>query len=153
MNTASTDRIEKSIVLRAPRSRVWRALADAREFSAWFGGKFAGRFVPGERVAWQVQYQGRAFNGEFVIDKVEPERLLSYRWHPFAVDPDVDYSTEPMTLVTFELSDVTDGTLLKVTESGFDGIPIARRAQAHKMNSNGWSTQVENVRKYVDAAL
>src|SRR5690349_12742795 len=130
-----TDRIEKSIVLRTPRSRVWRALSDSSEFGSWFGVKFDGPFVPGaplrgvlvgttvdaEVAAAQKAYEGLAF--AIVVDRVEPERLFSFRWHPFAIEPDVDYSAEPMTLVTFTLDEVPEGVKLTVTESGFDRIP------------------------------
>jgi uncharacterized protein YndB with AHSA1/START domain len=146
----STDRIEKSIVLRAPRSRVWRALADPDEFGRWFGARLAGAFAPGARVTGQIttsRYEHLTF--ELVVEKVEPERMLAYRWHPYAVDPGVDYASEPMTLVEFRLVEVDGGTELTVAESGFDRIPLARRAEAFRMNDQGWAEQVRNLERYV----
>src|SRR6266571_4232323 len=127
----NTDRIEKKILLRAPRERVWRALSDSTEFGAWFGMKFDGPFAPGKPVRGvivtttvdaevakaQKAHEGKAF--EIVIDRIEPQRLFSFRWHPHAIDPAVDYSAEPMTLVTCVLQDAADGIQLTVTESGF----------------------------------
>ena len=146
----STDRIEKRIVIRAPRTRVWRALADAEQFSAWFGVKLKGPFAPGARLHGQVTHPGYehvAF--EITIERMEPEKLLSWRWHPHAIDPNKDYSHEPTTLVVFELSEAPGGTLLKVTESGFDGVPIERRQTAYRGNSEGWAIQVGNIERYV----
>jgi uncharacterized protein YndB with AHSA1/START domain len=147
----STDRIEKQIVLRAPRARVWRALADAREFGAWFGVDFKGAsFVPGATVRGQITHPGyEHLTMEIAIERLEPERLLSYRWHPYAVDPQVDYSQEPTTLVVFELDDAPEGTLLTVVESGFDRIPLGRRAEAWRMNDQGWAAQLNNIEAHV----
>jgi uncharacterized protein YndB with AHSA1/START domain len=148
----SADRIEKSIVLRAPRSRVWQALTTPDEFGRWFGARLAGDFTPGACVTGQITTPGHEhFRFELVIDKVEPEVLLSYRWHPYAVDPAVDYANEPMTLVEFRLAEVADGTQLTVTESGFDRIPLARRAEAFRMNEQGWAVQLQNIQGYVTA--
>src|SRR5262245_52140053 len=125
-----TDRIEKKIVLRAARSRVWRALTSAEEFGSWFGVKFTSAFAPGARVTGRVTtpgYENLPF--EFTIERMEPERLFSYRWHPYAVKPDVDYSAEPTTLVEFQLEEVAGGTQLTVIESGFDALPLSRRAE------------------------
>ena len=148
---AVADRIEKRIVLRAPRARVWRALANAEEFGVWFGVNFKGAsFAPGARVRGNITYPGyEHLTMEIVIDRMEPERLLSYRWHPYAVDPKVDYSTEPMTDVVFELQDAAEGTLLVVVESGFDRIPLHRRAEAWQRNDDGWSEQVRNIDRHV----
>jgi len=146
----STDRIEKQMILRAPRSRVWRALADSQQFGSWFGVKLEGPFVAGKLIKGSMTvkgYEGMAF--EIVVDELAPETRFSYRWHPFAIDPAVDYSGEPMTLVSFELEDVPEGTKLKVVESGFDNIPVARRAEALRMNTGGWEIQLENVSKHV----
>jgi uncharacterized protein YndB with AHSA1/START domain len=146
----STDRIEKKIVLKSPRARVWRAIASAEEFGAWFGVKLAGSFAPGARVEGRITiagYENRKM--EVTIERMDPERLLSYRWHPYAIDPAVDYSGEPTTLVEFQLEDVTGGTLLTVVESGFDRIPAARRAEALRMNDHGWAMQLENIERYV----
>src|SRR5919108_6398834 len=120
----STDRIEKTIVLRAPRSRVWRALAQADEFGAWFGVALEGTFAPGARLAGRMTTPGHEhLTVEITVEQVQPEELLSYRWHPYAVEPGVDYATEPTTLVEFHLADVADGTQLTVVESGFARIP------------------------------
>ena len=157
----STDRIVKEIVLRSPRARVWRAVSDSTEFGTWFGLAFDGPFVAGQGVRGvlspttvdaevgraQKAHEGLAF--EIVIDRIEPERLFSFRWHPFAVDPAVDYSAEPMTLVTFELEEAGAGTRLTVTESGFDQIPIERRVKAFTANEGGWGMMVKVIAKYV----
>lgn len=162
MSTDVMDRIVKSVLLRAPRSRVWRAITTPSEFGTWFGVKFESRaFTPGaamrgaitptavdpEVAKMQEPYTGMAF--EITVDRVEPERLFSFRWHPFAIDPAVDYSHEPTTLVEFTLEDVPEGTRLTVTESGFDSIPLERRAKAFTANEGGWSKQVELIEKYV----
>lgn len=152
MSTAvSTDRIEKNIVLRAPRSRVWRALADADEFGTWFGVKLEARkFAPGARVQGQITVPGyEHVIMDITVEQVDPERLFSYRWHPYAVEPGVDYSSEPTTLVEFRLDEVVGGTQLTVVESGFDRIPLARRAEAFRMNSQGWAEQMKNIERHV----
>jgi uncharacterized protein YndB with AHSA1/START domain len=157
----STDRIEKQIVLHAPPQRVWRALADSTEFGTWFGMKFDGPFAPGARMTGvivptavnpevakaQKKYEGIPF--EITIEKIEPERLFSFRWHPGAVDPAIDYTQEPTTLVVFALEEVADGTLLTLTESGFDGIPLERRAKAFASNEQGWSIQMTLIEAYL----
>jgi len=157
----STDRIEKQILLRAPLKRVWRAIADSAEFGAWFGMKFDGPFTPGatmrgvivptsvnaEVASGQKKYAGTTF--EIIIDRIDPERLFSFRWHPGAVDPGVDYSVEPATLVVFTLEQVPGGVMLTVTESGFDQIPLARRARAFSMNEQGWSIQMTLIEAYL----
>ena len=150
MIQTSTDRIEKEIVLRAPRSRVWRALTDAKEFGTWFRAEMKDAFSPGAPARGRITYPGyEHLTFEVLVERMEPEHLFSFRWHPYAVDPEKDYSSEPMTLVEFELSDVPEGTLLKVTESGFDRIPLERRAEAFRMNSGGWEEQMQNVARYV----
>jgi len=157
----STDRIEKTIVLRAPRKRVWRALSDSKEFGTWFGVKFDGPFAPGasmrgvivpttvnaEVANAQKEYEGMPF--EITIEQVEPERLFSFRWHPFAVERGVDYSAEPTTLVVFALEEVANGVMLTVTESGFDRIPLARRPKAFTANEQGWSMVVKLIEEYL----
>lgn len=150
MNT-STDRIERKILLKAPRSRVWRALSDAAEFGAWFGVDFRGKaFVAGKPVQGKVTYPGyEHLVMEVQIERMEPERLLSWRWHPAAIDASVDYSDEPTTLVVFELTEVDGGTLLTVVESGLDKIPLARRATVFRSNSSGWDEQMRNIEKHV----
>jgi len=146
MATTGTDRIEKQILLHAPRSRVWRALADAKEFGAWFRVELQGAFAPGARIRGKVTYPGyEHLVFELHVDRMEPERLFSWRWHPAAIERGVDYSKEPTTLVVFTLEDHAGGTLLKVVESGFDGIPAERRAQAYRMNEGGWATQMQNI--------
>jgi len=147
----STDRIERTILLKAPRSRVWRALSNAEEFGNWFGVALKGKvFAAGQRVQGQITYPGyEHIVFEVLIERLEPERLLSWRWHPYAVDPSVDYSTEPTTLVVFELKDIEGGTLLSVIESGFDNVPVSRRLEAFRMNSGGWDEQVKNIERHV----
>ena len=160
----NTDRIEKKILLRASPKRVWRALSDSREFGTWFGVKFDGPFTPGaiqrgvivptavdtEVAKAQQPYAGMPF--EITIDRIEPERIFAFRWHPFAVERGVDYSSEPTTLVVFALEDVANGTMLTVTESGFDRIPLARRAQAFTANEQGWTMVVTLIEKHLDHA-
>ena len=154
MTVDITDRIEKQIMLRAPRSRVWRALADAGEFGRWFGVELAGPIAPGARLRGRVTYPGyEHVPFEITIERVEPERLLSWRWHPNNVDPDVDYSAEPTTLVVFELDDVDGATQLTVVESGFDGIPLARRAEAYRGNEEGWTGQMLAIERHVAGAV
>jgi uncharacterized protein YndB with AHSA1/START domain len=156
-----TDRIEKRVLLAAPRERVWRAISDARQFGSWFGMSLDGPFVAGARLTGRIvpttvdaevakmqkPHEGKAF--EILVDRIEPMRLFSFRWHPFAVDPRADYSKEPTTLVTFELSEAAGGTQLTITESGFDQIPVARRAEAFKANDGGWQKQTELIQKYL----
>ncbi|MGO8996633.1 MAG: SRPBCC family protein [Polyangiaceae bacterium] len=148
--TSSTDRIEKKTLLRAPRSRVWRAIADAREFGAWFGVSLEGSFTPGAHVRGKLTNKAyEHITMEIWVEKVEAERLFSYRWHPFAIDPKVDYSSEKTTLVEFSLADADGGTLLTITESGFDAVPAARRAKAFEMNSGGWAAQITQIEKFL----
>ncbi len=148
-----SDSIEKKILLRAPRSRVWRALVDRTEFGQWFGVRLPpGPFTPGETVSGKITYPGyEHLLMTVIVESVEPERRLSYRWHPNAVDPDTDYSKEPMTLVSFTLTDATGGTLLTLVESGFDQIPPARRGEAYRMNDGGWAEQMKNIERHVTA--
>jgi uncharacterized protein YndB with AHSA1/START domain len=148
-SSSSTDRIEKQIVLRAPRSRVWRALADAEEFGTWFHARFERAFEPGATVRGKILEQGFEHAIEIVVDRIEPEHLFSFRWHPYAVGPAADFAAEPMTLVEFRLEEIADGTRLTVTESGFDGIPAARRAEAFRMNDHGWTIQIERIGRHV----
>jgi uncharacterized protein YndB with AHSA1/START domain len=146
----STDRIEKDIVLRAPRSRVWRAIASADEFGAWFGVKLEGAFAAGARVKGRITSPGyEHVIMDITVERIDPERLFSYRWHPHAVEPGVDYSGEPTTLVEFHLDEVAGGTRLRVVESGFDRIPLARRAEAFRMNDQGWAAQLKNIERHV----
>ncbi|MGH7881307.1 MAG: SRPBCC family protein [Candidatus Dormibacteraceae bacterium] len=150
MNVMSTDRIERKVLIRAPRERVWQALADVEAFGKWFGVDLVGSFAPGAHLQGQVTHKGyEHLPFDITIERMEPERLLSWRWHPHAVDPSVDYSTEPTTLVVFELHEVEEGTLLTVVESGFEGIPLARRAEAYRGNEQGWTLQMEAIERYV----
>jgi uncharacterized protein YndB with AHSA1/START domain len=151
---SSTDRIEKEIIVRAPRARVWRALTDGREFGMWFGVALEkATFAPGARVTGKITHPGyEHLVLDLLIERVDAERLLSWRWHPYNADPKRDYSREPTTLVVFELSDVPGGTRLKVVESGFDAIPADRRAEAWRMNDQGWAAQLENVERHVSAS-
>jgi uncharacterized protein YndB with AHSA1/START domain len=143
------DRIEKRILLRAPRARVWRALVDSVEFGEWFGVQLSGSFAPGARLRGQVTHKGyEHVQFEIIIERMEPERLLSWRWHPHAIDSQADYSAEPATLVVFELADAPDGTLLTVVESGFEGLPPARR-EAYRANEQGWAIQMKAIEKHV----
>lgn len=160
-----TDRIEKQVVLRAPRERVWHAVSDAQRFGTWFGVEFDGPFVAGAKVTGRITptrvdaeiaksqepHAGKPF--EWTVERIEPMRSISFRWHPFAVEPDVDYSQEPTTLVVFELEDAPGGTKLTITESGFDGIPLARRAKAFTANEQGWTAQARLLEKYLAGPL
>jgi uncharacterized protein YndB with AHSA1/START domain len=162
--STETDRIQKQILLRAPRARVWRALTDHLEFGSWFGMRYDGPFAPGAKIKAtivpttvdaevarrQQKFEGTSF--EIMIDRMEPERVFSFRWHPGAVEPGVDYSSEPTTLVVFELKEAPEGVLLTVTESGFDRIPLARRAKAFKGNEEGWGMVVKLIEKYLERA-
>jgi uncharacterized protein YndB with AHSA1/START domain len=146
------DRVEKRIELKAPVARVWRALTDYREFGEWFLVKIDGPFVPGDVSRGHITHPGyEHLQWEAVVKAMEPERLFSFTWHPYAIDPKVDYSAEPQTLVEFRLEKTAEGTLLTVTESGFDKIPAGRRAEAFRMNENGWAQQMRNIERYVAA--
>jgi uncharacterized protein YndB with AHSA1/START domain len=151
--SSTTDRIEKTVVLDAPRSRVWRALTDVAQFNAWFGVNLQSPFTPGAAVSGNITIRRyEHFTMTIWIETMEPERFFSFRWHPYAVEENVDYSAEPTTLVAFTLTDAPNGqTRLEIVESGFDAIPEARRAKAFTMNSNGWTGQIENIRKFLAA--
>jgi uncharacterized protein YndB with AHSA1/START domain len=148
------DRIEKRISIHAPRTKVWKALADSQQFGAWFGCALNGPFVAGELITGKITnppgYEHLPM--ELWVERIEPERLFSFRWRPYAIEPGVDYSKEPRTLVEFVLEEQAGGkdTLLTISESGFDGIPEHRRAEAFRMNSGGWSIQAERIAKHVD---
>ena len=164
MSTAVSDRIEKEVLLRAPLSRVWEALTDAAQFGQWFGVRLDGQFKAGapingkitptmvdpEVAKMQQPYEGMKF--EIVVDRIEPKKLFSFRWHPFGVDPKVDYSVEPMTLVEFTLQELPEGVRLTVTESGFDRIPLARRAEAFTKNEGGWAITMRLIEDYLAQA-
>src|SRR5712692_9598735 len=151
MMTTSTDRIERTILLKASRSRVWRALSNAEEFGNWFGVALKGStFTAGKRTQGKVTHPGyEHLVWDVLIERVESERLISWRWHPAAVDASVDYSKELTTLVVFELKDVEGGTLLSLVESGFDNVPPSRRLDAFGMNSGGWDIQMQNIERHV----
>jgi uncharacterized protein YndB with AHSA1/START domain len=143
-------RIQKRIELKAPVSRVWRALTDSREFGEWFRVKFEGPFDPGLPARGQITHPGyEHLQMEVVVQKMEPERLFSYTWHPYAIDPDVDYSNETPTLVEFRLEESGNGMLLLITESGFDKIPSDRRLEAFRKNDGGWTQQLKNIESHV----
>ena len=148
-----TDRIERSIHIKAPRSRVWRSLSDAQEYGSWFGARLTGQaFAPGQHVRGPITISGfEHVVFDALIERVEPETLLSYRWHPYAMDPAIDYSKEQRTLVTFTLKDADDGTLLTVAETGFDQVPPNRRLTAFQMNSRGWEAQLKNIDRHATA--
>lgn len=150
----STDRIERKVLLKASRARVWRALSNAEEFGNWFGVNFKGEtFIAGKSVQGKITYPGyEHLLMEVLIERVEPERLLSWRWHPAAIDAAVDYSAEPTTLVVFELAEADGGVLLTVVESGLDKIPLARRATVLRLNTSGWEEQMHNIEKHVAAS-
>jgi uncharacterized protein YndB with AHSA1/START domain len=159
--TAPSDRIQKTVTLRAPRGRVWRAISNPKDFGAWFGASLAGSFVPGTTVsgkitpttvdasvaAEQEPYAGMPI--ELIIDRVEPDRLVQFRWHPYPTGPD---ERAPTTLVSLQLEDDQDGVVLTITESGFDRLPAARRNETYVENERGWEKQTELIRKYVTAS-
>ena len=147
-----TDRIERSVVINAPRDRVWRALADAETFGTWFGANLKGQsFAPGQRARGAMTICGHEHMFfDVIVERVEPQRLFSYRWHPYAIDPAVDYSKEQPTLVALMLKDAPgNGTLLTVVESGFDNVPPHRRLEAFRMHGSGWDAQLANIVRHV----
>lgn len=142
--------IDKRIDLGAPIARVWRALTDYREFGRWFGVKLEQPFAVGRVARGRITYPGyEHLILEATVVTLEPERLFSFTWHPYAVDPSVDYSAEPATLVEFRLETIPTGTRLRVTESGFDRIPAGRRPLALRMNDEGWAQQIKNIERHV----
>jgi uncharacterized protein YndB with AHSA1/START domain len=154
MNTV-TDRIEKKILLKAPRSRVWKALTDAGQFGEWFGVSLEGEgtFRPGQAMTGRITSPGyEHIEMHAVVEAVEPERRFSWRWHPGEPDPAVDYTSEPMTLVEFDLEEVEGGTLLTVVETGFDSIPASRRAEVFRANDGGWAEQLVNIERFLEKA-
>lgn len=157
-----TNRIQKTILLKAPRSRVWEAITDSKQFGLWFGMSLNGPFEPSSKITGAISpttvdpevaklqeaHAGKAV--EFMVERIEPRTLFSIKWHPFAIDPEIDYSKEPMTLVEFRLEDRDGGTFLTITESGFENIPISRRAEAIKSNDGGWAHQARLLEKYLE---
>jgi len=145
-----SDRIEKTVELKAPVSRVWRALTDHHEFGKWFRVQLDGPFAPGQVSRGHITYPGyEHLRWEAVVVKMQPERLFSFSWHPYAIDPNEDYSAEPPTLVEFTLEKTATGTLLRIVESGFDKLPSWRRDEAFRMNDKGWGIQLENIAQHV----
>jgi uncharacterized protein YndB with AHSA1/START domain len=150
MHMTNTDRIEKSVVLRASRSRVWRAITAVEEFGAWFGVRLETPFAEGATVRGKITHPGyEHLTMEMLVERIEPERYFSFRWHPYAIDAGVDYSSEPTTLVEFRLDEAEGGTVLTIVESGFDRVPLARRAEAFRMNDDGWAQQARNIERHV----
>ncbi len=150
--TTDTDRIERSIVINAPRERVWRALSNAEAFGTWFGANLKGQtFAPGQRSRGKITISGfEHIAFDVVVERIEPQDLFSYRWHPYPIDPAVDYTKEQPTLVTFTLKDAPgNGTLLTVVESGFENVPPHRRLEAFRMNGGGWTVQLNNIARHV----
>src|SRR5262245_29337602 len=144
------DRIQRQIELKAPLSRVWRALTDHREFSQWFRVRLEGPFVPGKQARGNITHPGYEHLTMVVtVQRMEPERLFSFTWHPYAIDPKTDYSSEPTTLVEFKLEETPTGTRVMVTESGFAALPAHRRDEAFRMNDNGWAIQLQNIAQHV----
>lgn len=145
-----TDRIEKKVQLNAPQSRVWRAISNAREFGEWFRVNLEGAFAEGKSIRGNMLHRGyEHLTIDLMVEQIEPERYFSYRWHPYPIDPKVDYSLEPTTLVEFMLEEADGGTSLTIVESGFDRIPLSRRAEAFQMNDNGWTGQINAIERYV----
>ncbi len=149
-----SDRIEKQILIRAPRSRVWRAIHDQTEFGTWFRVQLPpGTFSAGETVIGKITHPGyEHLKMEMDVVEVSPEHQFSYRWHPYAIDPNVDYSSEPTTLVTFTLDETAEGTQLTIVETGFDRLPAHRRDEAFRMNDGGWAGLVKNIERHVTAS-
>jgi uncharacterized protein YndB with AHSA1/START domain len=146
----TSDRIEKHFQVSAKRSRVWRAISDAGEFGTWFGMKLDRPFAPGATVFGRLTIPGyEHVTLEILVEKIEPEAYFSYRWHPYAMDPAIDYKAEPTTLVEFRLQETAGGTAVTITESGFDRLPASRRAEAFRMNEAGWAGQSKKLATYV----
>lgn len=154
-SAAATDRIERQILIEAPRARVWRAISNADEFGAWFGADLKGQRIEARRpLRGPITIKGyEHIMFDAIVETVEPEERLAFRWHPYAIDPKVDYSDEPRTLVTFKLDEQVGGkaTLLRVVESGFDQLPPQRRVEAFPMNDRGWAAQLQNVKTHAES--
>jgi uncharacterized protein YndB with AHSA1/START domain len=147
-----SNRVEKQVEIKAPVARVWRALTDSREFGAWFRVNLEGPFVVGEVATGYITWPGcEHLKWTATVTAMEPESLFAFTWHPYGIDPKVDYSVEEPTLVEFRLTATAGGTLLTLTESGFDKVPEWRRAEAFRMNDGGWTKQMKNIEEYVDA--
>lgn len=149
MNSSNTDRVERHIEIQAAPKKVWQALTDYRQFGEWFGAELEAAFVPGQHTKGKITscgHENRII--DFAVVKMEAERYFSYHWHPYPKDPEKDYSEETPTLVEFKLEPTATGTLLIVTESGFDSIPEDRRAEAFRMHGEGWTKQMSNIEGY-----
>ena len=145
-----TNQIEKRIVLKAPVSRVWQALTDHRQFGEWFHVRLEDPFVAGQLCRGKIIHPGyEHITWEATVQSIQPEELFSFTWHPYGIDPDVDYSKETPTLVAFRLQATPEGTLLTLTESGFENVPEHRRDEAFRMNDGGWTQQMKNIEEYV----
>ncbi len=150
MSDSTEDRIEKRIQLSASVSRVWRALTDYKEFGEWFGVDLESPFVRGQATQGRITHPGyEHLVMEVVVETIDPERSFSFRWQPTAVNPDVDYSADPTTLVQFDLEATAEGTRLTITESGFDALPEVRRQEAFLRNEGGWTQQLKNIENHV----
>ncbi|HEY3813834.1 MAG TPA: SRPBCC family protein [Caulobacteraceae bacterium] len=146
-----TDRIEKTIDIDAPVDRVWRAITDHEAFGQWFGVKLEQPFTAGGDSSGHITYPGyEHIRWHAKVVAVERPRLFSFTWHPYAIDPNVDYSGETPTLVEFRLEPKGQGTHLTVVETGFDKIPPHRQPDALRMNDSGWAQQVVNVKRHVE---
>ncbi len=159
-----TDRIQKQALLRSSLECVWQAVIDAQNFGAWFGVEFDGPFIAGvnlkgrivptkvdpEVAILQEPHTGKPF--QILVEQVTPMTRFAFRWHPFAIDPNHDYSGEAKTLVAFDLAEVDGGTQLTITESGFDQIPVERRSQAFHSNDGGWTHQLRLIAKFLGQA-
>ena len=151
MPAVSTDRIEKQIVINAPRTKVWKALTEIDQFKKWFGADLDKGFAPGTRTKGHVTEKGwEHIQVDITVERMEPEHTFTLRWLPFAVDPKRDYSKESRTLVEFTLAEVGGGTQVTVVESGFEQLFADRRAEAFKMHEGGWEGQLKNIKKYAE---
>ncbi len=153
-NTTETDRIERKVIINAPRDKVWRALTTAEEFGTWFGANLKGQsFAVGQRTSGQIIHKGfEHIQFDVVVERIDPQDVFAYRWHPYPIDPAVDYNSEEPTSVTFTLSDAPgNGTVLTVVEAGFDKVPPGRRLEAFRMNNNGWEAQLRNIARHAEA--
>jgi uncharacterized protein YndB with AHSA1/START domain len=151
MQPTTTDRIEKKILLKAPRQRVWEAITHEKEFAHWFGVEFLeGKFELNQRAKLRSTHQGYEHIQFYVtVEKVEPPSLFAWRWIPGAEQPEGEYTT----VVEFRLEEAAaGGTLLTITESGFDSLSLAYRAKALKENTQGWDEQAKSIRKYLETA-
>lgn len=147
---SSPDRIEKQILLRAPKSRVWQALTDARQFGEWFRVRLEGQFAPGRRITGKMTYPGyEGWPFDAMVERMDAESYFSMRWAPQVQDREVDYDKDPTTLVEFRLDEVPEGTRLTTVESGFENIPAALRDKVFRGNDEGWSIQTQNIKAYV----